>query len=205
MAESIVNVTEGSGKKLHTYQRTIGANSVEDEVILHGEQYLATYNARTAGVSMATVDSHLLQVMAGASLNLYVRRISVFQVVLATTAALAFFDLTRLTTAGTGGGALAPSPFDTTDAASGATAMTLPSAKGTEAAVIASAGAYFMQTVAATVPPQATLLAEWDFDLLRGKALRIPAGTANGLVVKNRTAVAGAQVLIGLTFSEANF
>ena len=78
MAESIVQVTEGSGKKLHTFNRTIGANSVEDEVVLLGENYLASYMI-VAAASAATANSHVLQIMAGASLKVRVRRIEVQQ------------------------------------------------------------------------------------------------------------------------------
>ena len=67
MAEAFVNVTEGSGKKLHANDRSIGANTVLDEVMLLGENYLPSYLGVTsaASVSTATANSHLLQIMAG--------------------------------------------------------------------------------------------------------------------------------------------
>ena len=148
MPESVVQVTEGSGKLLHTFQRTIGANSVEDEVVLNGEQYLATYRIATAQTSVATASSHLLQIMAGATLNVYIRSIRVYQVAMATAAAITVVALFRLTTAGTGGTVMAPQPLDTTDAASGSTSMTLPTVKGTEAAnPLDYAEAYWLQTL----------------------------------------------------------
>lgn len=208
MAESIVQVTEGSGKKLHTFNRTIGANSVEDEVIVLGEQYLASYGAGTqAQVSVATANSHLFQLMAGASLNVYVREIRVYQAAVATAAAINFLAIFRLTTAGTGGTAITPQPHDTTDAASGAAAMSLPTAKGTEAAAwIDGAEVYWLQTMPTAVEFQ-PLRAKWTFGEpgSKLKALRIPAGTANGICVKNLTANAAATCIVVCEFSEANF
>jgi hypothetical protein len=204
MAESLVQVTEGSGKKLHTWQRTIGANAVEDEVILHGEPYLATYViAPVASVSLATANDHIFQVMAGSSLHVLVRRIRLYQTVAATTANYDQFSLLRLTTAGTGGTALTPAPLDTSDSAAGCTAMTTPTAKGSESTQVGRMAAILEQT--APTAGASVVLAEWDFEKLRGKALRIPSGTANGIALKNITASAGAQVQFEIIVSELNF
>ncbi len=132
MGESLVQVTEGSGKKLHTYSRAIGANTVEDEIVIPGEPYLASYVIAFAGVGTATLDSHIVQIMAGASLNVRIRRIRIQQLALASAVMSQPFLIHRLTTAGTGGASLTPRPYDPSDAAAGATAQTLPSAKGTE-------------------------------------------------------------------------
>jgi hypothetical protein len=204
MAESFVNVTEGSGKKLHTWQRTIGANTVEDEAIIHGETPLASYIiAPTASVSVATANDHIVQVMAGASLHVLIRRIIVFQTVPATTAAYDQFALLRLTTAGTGGTAITPAPLDPADAASGCTAMTLPTVKGTEGTQVGRRASILEQTAPTAGVP--VILADWDFDRLRTKPLRIAAGTANGIAVKNITATAGASVQFEVWVTELNF
>jgi hypothetical protein len=205
MAESIVQVTEGSGKKLHTFQRTIGANVVEDEIVQIGEQYLPTYTVVTASTSAATSTSHLIQVMAGASLNLYIRRVWVYQAALITTAAIVPFTFQRLTTAGTGGTVVTPAPLDSLDPASGATAMTLPTAKGTEGNTLGPVvDAIPVQT--APTSGALVLLAYWDFSQsLRGKSARIPAGAANGCMVSNRAAAAGLSVHVAVEFAEANF
>lgn len=206
MAESFVQVNSGSGPKLHSNIRTIGANSVDDEVVVLGEQYLAEYRVQTATTSIATSAAHVLQVMAGASLNVYVRRIHIFQSVVATAANFAQFDLYRLTTAGTGGTSVTARPLDSTAAAAGATGMTLPTAKGTEGVLIETAQAYVLQTVSASLGvPQSTLIAEFTFDGPRGQALRIPAGTANGIAVKIVTGVAACQVFVTAEIVEANF
>jgi hypothetical protein len=206
MPESLVQVTEGSGKKLHTFQRTIGANNVEDEIMVLGEQYLASYTIGTqVQVSVATASSHLLQIMAGASLNVYLRSIRVYQAVAATTAAINFLAVYRLTTAGTGGTAITAVAHDTTDTAAGATGMTLPTVKGTEAANwVDGAEVYWLQTMPTAVDFTA-LRAAWTWGGNKGKALRIPAGTANGIAVKNLNAVAAATVIIIAELSEANF
>ena len=208
MPEGYAQINEGSGKKLHTFQRTIGANTVEDEVMLLGEQYLAHYRVvPTSAVSLATGSSHLLQIMAGASLAVYVRRIRIYQVVAATTAAINNISLFRLSSAGTGGTSVTPAPADTTDSAAGATAMTLPTAKGTETTLVGFQSFLLYQTApTAGGGLNAVLLCDWDFERLRTKAERIPAGTANGLAIKlSSTAAAGASVLIEADISEANF
>lgn len=202
MAEAFFNATEGSGKKLHTFNRTIGANDVHDEYVQHGEPGLPTYVLSHGPTSIATANDHPIQLMAGATLVLYVRSILVYQAVVATAAAIAQFGVFRLSTAGTGGTAASPVPLDTTDSA-GATGMTLPTAKGTEGARVHLATGGLMQTAPAAGAP--TLLFEINFERLRGKALRIPNGTANGIAIKNLAAYAGASIMSVITFSEASF
>lgn len=204
MAESLVQVTEGSGKKLHTFSRTIGANTVEDEVIVLGEQYLASYSLQAGGHSTATANSHVVQVMAGGTLRVRIRRIEIWQFALATTAALTQWDLVRLSTAGTGGGALAAGGLDPADAAPGAAGMSLPTVKGTEGTLIARAMPYVTQTVpTATADPSPLIV--WDFDRPRMKPLIIAAGVANGIAIKNVTAIAGMTITATIWFDESNF
>lgn len=204
MADTSFAVTAGSGTNLHTVTTSIGGSTVHDQVIKQGEAYLATYTI-SSSMSTATAASHLLQVMAGSTLNVYIRRIVITQYLVAATAAMARLQIYRLTTAGTGGGSVTPSPLDTTDSASGATAMTLPTAKGTEGAELWRTGAAFIQTVGAGTFPGATILADWDFERMRTKGIRIPAGTANGIAVKNVDAVASGGVNVTVLLSEANF
>lgn len=208
MAEGFINLTEGSGKKAHTFQRVIGANTVEDEYVLVGEQSLASYNIVTAaaGISTATANSHLLQIMAGASLHVLVRRIRVFQLAVVTTAAIDALEIVRLTTAGTGGTAITPAPRDPADAASGATAMTLPTVKGTEGTFVDRATAQWTQTIATQAGAGLnTLVSEFSWEDLRLKGLRIAAGTANGIALKNPTARAGGTVIVVAYITELNY
>lgn len=206
MAESFIQLpADGSGKKSHSFDRTIGGNVVHDSVAVAGEQYLASYVVgHEALASTATLDSHLLQLMAGAALNLRVRRIEIYMGALATAATLMNVAVVRLTTAGTGGTAQTARALDPSDAAAGASAMSLPTAKGTEGVRLAWSNPYMLQTVAASsqlVQP----IACWDFDRIHGKPLIVPAGTSNGIAVKNLSAVAGASVLVAVYFDEANF
>lgn len=204
MAESVIAVTEGAGKKIHTWSRTIGANTVEDEYQIIGDQPLATYVIDTSGTSIATANDHPLQIMAGGSLNVYLRRLRAWQLALATTAAIVQFSLFRLTTAGTGGTASGLDPLDSSDAGANGTAMTLPTAKGTEGARLYNWTAGLIQTVSTAGEP--TLLFDLDFDKNpRLKIPRIPAGTTNGLALKNVTGHAAATILIAAEVTEANY
>jgi hypothetical protein len=206
VAESFLAVTSGSGTKLHTFNRTIGANSVEQQVIQHAEPYLAGYTVTTAATSIATAAAHILQIMAGSSLPVYLRSLRVYQIGLATSAAIVAWDLFRLSTAGTGGTAITPAPLDTTDAASGATAMTLPTGKGTETTKLGSFSSQLIQTVgtggSGSNPMLIDITPDW---LLRMKVHRIAAGTANGIALKQVTGAAAATVFVVASISEASF
>ena len=204
MAESIVQINEGSGKKLHTFQRVIGANTVEDEVIIFGENYLASYTVAIGSISTATAASHVIQIMAGASLKVRIRRIELWLNIPATAAALALVDVLRLTTAGTGGTVVTPGVLDPGDAASGATAMTLPTVKGTEGTLICRAEPYMLQTVAASMSTFGPLVV-WDFDRPRSKPLIIAAGATNGICVKWGTAIAAGAITGTVWIDESNF
>lgn len=199
MAESIVQVTEGSGKKLHTYQRTIGANAVEDELVIPGEFYLATYTVNPGVVSTATAASHLLQVMAGASLNVRIRRIRIVEATPPAAVSVLEFQIIRLTTAGTGGTVITPRPLDTGDAAAGATAMTLPTVKGTVGVTLWDE-AFWAGSAAL---PQARVW-EWT-QSPNGKPIIIPAGAANGIAVNNVVNIAACTVTISVEFVETSF
>jgi hypothetical protein len=175
MAESIVQVTEGSGKKLHTNSYTVGANTVEDEYVVPGEVPLATYTVYATAISGATAAAHVMQLMAGASLKVRIRRITVQQ--LAVVAAGNRIEIVRLTTAGTGGGAVTARPYDTTDAAAGAAGMTLPTVKGTEGVFLGSIMPNMMTAVGTTN--------RWEWTQRpNAKPIIIPTGTTNGIALK---------------------
>lgn len=201
-----IQVTEGSGKRLATGATyTENSQTVRDEKTIQGEPYLATYTVLANSISAATANSHVLQIMAGSSLHVYLRRLVIYQSQVATTAALMVWDLFRLTTAGTGGGSTTPAPLDTTDAASGATGMTLPTAQGTEGTRVFRFGAEVIQTVPTGGSGNAAILVDYTWDGLRTKCPRIPSGTANGLAIKNVTAVANMLVNVVATITEAPF
>lgn len=181
-------------RKFHTNQRSNGSDTVEQYIQLEGEPYLASYRVNTStAVALATANSHLLQIMAGASLRVGIRRITVYQAVNASAIAINQWGVYRLTTAGTGGTSITPASLDPADAASGATAMTLPSSKGTESTLIEYRHAT-LHTTAATV--DLNPLAIFDFTTERTKALWIAAGTSNGIALKNISSDAAGTVRI---------
>lgn len=198
MAEAFVNVTEGSGKKLHAFDRTIGANTVLDEVVLLGEPYLAHYTVTASNVSTATVNDHLVAIQAGANNKVRIRRIRIYQQALAGAAATLRVTVHRLTAAGSGGGAVTPAPFDTADSAAEATAATLNSVKGTEGAALFQMS---MPLAAATPIPDGI---EW-LQVPGVKPIVIPAGTANGVAIKVTAAVATATVNLFVDLTESSF
>lgn len=206
MAESFVEVSTGSGTKLHSWARTVGANTVHDSFYLPGEYPIASYRIIASAISVATASDHILAIQAGSSLNVRLRRIWLRQLANATTATLDSFIVLRLTTAGTGGTAVTPAKLDNSDSAAGCTAMTLPSSKGTESTEIDRDVQVLRQAFLTTATqPQDKL--EWIFGGPNGnmKPLLIAAGTSNGVAVKNGSAVAGATVIIGADIVETSF
>lgn len=204
MAEAFVNVTEGSGKKLHAWDRSISGNTVLDEFVIPGEYPLASYVVIGAAVSIATANDHILCCNAGSTLPVRVRRIWIEQSGNATTAAITSMQILRTTTAApTGGTAVTPAPLDTTDSAAGAAGRTLPTAKGTESTLIFQVAMVWRQAVGTTT---AQVDDYWEWVQKPGqKPIIIPAGTANGLVIKSTSAVAGATVNVGMEIVETNF
>jgi hypothetical protein len=204
MAESSVQVTEGVGKKLHTWNRTItGPGSIEDEFMLPGEFPYATYRVIATSISTGTANDHILQIMAGASLNVRLRYLRVEQAVGATAVAIGSFQVWRLSTAGTGGTAVTPRPMDTADAAAGATGMTLPTVKGTETVQLDTFRIILRQALLAT-SAQADDIYEYRAGPAE-KPIIIPAGAANGLALKVTTAVAGATLDVVAVVVETAF
>jgi hypothetical protein len=204
MAESIVQVNEGTGKKLHTFQRTIGANIVEDEVVILGEHYLPTFVATAGGISTATVGDDAIQIMAGAATIVRIRRIRMEQDGLVTAAAVSTWSVGRLTAAGTGGTALTPQKMDTADTLGSTAAFAVPNAThGTIAATYHFRRSLFLVQTA-PVGGLGNVAWEW-LAMPGGKPLIIPAGVANGIAVRNQTARAGGSVSIEVEFTETSF
>lgn len=200
MAESLIAVTEGAGKNTSTWQRTKNSQTVEDQQVVISEPYLAAYTISvTTAISTGTANSHLLQIMAGASNRVLLRRLTVTQIVNAGAATRCVFQLLRLTTAGSGGTAYTPRALDPVDGAAGATAMTLPSSKGTEGNILGT-WAQLIDGATPAVTELPILDIVWADD--RTKSPAIAAGTSNGLALKNITAVATATVHITASIVE---
>lgn len=199
MADTSFGVTPGSGANLHSVTTSIGGTTVHDQVVKPGEPYLASYVVGFANISIATSSAHVLQIMAGASLNVRIRKIFIVQDTLAGTAATAPFIIQRLTTAGTGGSTITARPLDLGDAGAGATAMTIPTAKGTESVFFHRWAMAMHSAHPITAPPFS-----WE-QLPHQKPLIIPAGTSNGIAIKIGTGVASATVSGYVEFDESNF
>lgn len=198
--EAYVGVTEADtpDAKLHAVERTIGANDVRAEVMVQGEQYLPHYIVSAGGVGTGTDNEHLVQIMAGASLSVRIRRISIRQAAIASAVGTAEFALMRLTTAGSGGSAVTPAEMDEADPAAGATFQTLPSSKGTEGTTVIRR---IPIGLVAAQPVGTTNVWEW-VQPPGGTPIIIPAGTSNGLVLKVVEPVVGATVAVVIDFSE---
>lgn len=203
MAEGFVNVTEGSGKKLHTWDRTIGANTVHDEFTQAGEFPYATYVVPILTAGSAAND-HLLSIQAGASLNLRLRSIVIRQAGNAAAAGVLILELRRLSAvAHSGGTAITPSPLDAADAASGFTARSIPTTKGTEGVLVGTKALVVRQAILTTASQQDGW-ADWQFDNPRQKALTVAAGSSNGIAIKTLNATT-ATFTIEAIVSEQNF
>jgi hypothetical protein len=203
MADASIVVTAGSGTNLHSDTRSYSGSTKHDQYVLPAEFTLPSYVALGASVSIATINDHVIQLMAGSSLNVRIRRIKVEQSSNATTAAATSLSIMRLTTAGTGGSGVTPASFDTADSASGATARTLPSSKGTESTELLRAAMVWRQAVSAT-GSQFDDIYEW-VQHPGMKPIIIPAGTSNGICIKTTSAVAGATVHVTIEFTETAF
>lgn len=201
MTRSYVGQVAGSDYNLHVVQRTESATTVLQPLVVLGEPEIASYRIATASaIAVATANSHLLQIMAGASLRVGIRRLWVYQQTAAASTSNDDLAIYRLTTAGTGGTSITPAALDPADAAAGCTAMTLPSSKGAEGTLIE----YRHAVIHAT--PQTVghnPLAVFDFTTWNTKALWIAAGTSNGIALKNLTSDASATVRIVVELVES--
>lgn len=201
MTAANIQITQGSGTRLATSTYTEGGVTVHDEKMILGEPYLESYiAAASGGISAATANSHLIQIMAGSSLKVRIRRIVLAQFGAPSGVSAFEMQILRVTTAGTGGGSLTPSKLDNADGAAGATAMTLPTAKGTEGAQLWSEALY----VGTAAIPTVRNRLEW-VQQPGSKPIIIPAGTANGIVVKNTGGLASLSFTIVVEFTESSF
>lgn len=197
MATSYVQFDEGSTRKVRSWQRTVGSDTVEEWVYVPSESIFDTYFARATGVSGATANSHLLQIMAGADDRVGIKRIQIFQAANANANASFTFDIIRLTTAGSGGTAVTPRALDPVSPSPGATAETLPSSKGTEGVWM---GRWRSSISTAVTTVGLNPLLDLTFGDNNTKPLYIAAGTSNGICIKNASADSTATFDIMVTF-----
>lgn len=198
-----IQVTEGSGKRMATGATyTENAQTVRDEKVILGEPYLAAYVLNSGVIAVSTTAAHTFQIMAGASLKVRILGIRVEQDGLASAASILRLQGFRLTSAGTGGTAFTPAPLDPGDSAAGATGMTQPSAKGTE-------GTRLFDAIVPLVSAWPNVAPAWEQWFTPDKGLKpivIPAGTANGFVLKvNAGITTNPSVTMSYWFTETPF
>ena len=204
MAVSAIGVDDAATPDhyLHYNARTISAVSREDQYVLPGQNAYPTYIARADGISIATVDSHVLQIMADGTnysrlLRYWITATSDGPVADTTIQ----IGLVRLTTAGTGGSAVTPAPYDTADTYAGG-AMTLPSSKGTESTTLHR---WFLNAESA---PASTNAFSQDFvwEASRwAKPIIFGTGTGAGLCWKVIQEVASCSLSIHAEFVVSSF
>jgi hypothetical protein len=194
----------GTGTHHRTHTRSYAGTTKHSDYVALDSTDEATYTVSAFATSYATANAHPLQIMAGSSLNVYIWRIQIIMAAVATAATQDYIEFRRLTTAGTGGTAITPAPHDTTDAAAGATGMTLPTAKGTEGTLLYYSTIQQLQTIP-TAGPFHTVLLDLDFDRPHAKPWRIAAGTSNGICIKSITAATGATCSVNVLITESNY
>ena len=203
MATSYVSFDEGSTKKGRTFQRTDGVDTVEEWMYAQSESLFDTYSVVGASIAGATANSHLLEIMAGGTNRVGIKHITIYQSDAANAVAAFTFDIIRLTTAGTGGSAVTANALDPASSGAGATAMTLPSSKGTEGVNVGGRHRGNIHTSEATIGLQPVL--DLRFGLDNQKALWIAAGTSNGICIKNPLADSSVTFDIFVTLVEAGW
>jgi hypothetical protein len=200
MAESLIGVAEGTPtKNIDTWSRVIAGLTVEDQKIVLGEPYKASYTVVASAITTATSASHVLQIMAGASNHVRIERVKIKQVANAGAVAMLALQVLRLTSAGTGGTVVTFRPHDSGDAAAGATGMTLPTVKGAEG----------VQLDLIDFPLRAAILGNEQEPVYTlpddVKPWIIPSGAANGICFKIVTGVATSTISIVVTVSETAY
>jgi len=184
MTVSTIGVADAGtpDKYLHTNQRTISSTAREDQYVLPGMGAYPTYSVTRTSISGATTAAHLIQIM-GDGTN-YSRLLRVHLIPLQSTSASGVrVQIVRLSSAGTGGTAITPAPYDTADTYAGG-AMTLPSSKGTEGAALYTWFGYSPTANGVVYPLR------WEAQP-QAKPIVFGTATTSGIAVKIVTGVAG--------------
>lgn len=180
MAESTIAISEGAaGKYLHTWSRAVGSTTREDQSVVAGEQFLATYTA-AATVRANTANSHLMILQGDGTNYIRVRRLTIRQANIATASTLDI-RLFRTTTAGSGGTTVNARPFDAADTDPYAgVVQTLPTSKGSEGNQLL----FFRLGLGASNPLTHDNEVGWE-EKPWSKPIIAGNAAANGLAIKN--------------------
>jgi hypothetical protein len=197
-AESVVALTEGSGKNFHTISNSYGGTTKEDQVVVLGLAANPKYSGIANAVATTTSAAHLFAIEADGANYVEIKSVVITQVAGATTQTLAQFQGFRTTTASTTGTALAPKAFNSTGTYGGR-CVSIPGAKGTEGNQLTQ-GRLQLQTTAqvaaTTVNPN-----EWRWDArLEDEPILFGPATTDGFVIKIVTGIATSTVDIVVEF-----
>ena len=194
MAVSTIGVADAGtpDKYLHTHSRTISATAREDQYVLQGESANPTYSVATSQ-NADTANVHILQLMGDGTNYTRIKRISILPYFASVESEFAV-EVRRLSSAGTGGGALTPSPFDSADTYAGG-AMALPSSKGTEGALLLRASMHITDTSAAVAAGSYT----WE-QAPGAKPIIIGPATSSGVAIKAVNTISGAICAVNVEF-----
>lgn len=209
MAHAFIMINEGTGKQLGHYDRVVNGQTIYEQKVLQSEPVLATYTVSvTTAASLNVANSHVLQLMAGGTNAMILRRLRVSQAAGVDNSQVVVWQLLRLTTAGTGGTAYTPRALDSADAVADSSAMALPTAKGTESFILWTESTFMWKAPpgAQTTPTyRPEMIFELDFTSLITKGIRVPASA--GLALKNITAAppAGGTVHVWAEFVERDW
>ena len=202
MAESSLAVTPGSGLNLRTNTRTIAATTVHEQALMVGEGNAATYTAIGIDQAVTTSGDHVLFIQGDGTNYGRLRRITIRQSTLAGAVGTLDLRLLRTSTAGSGGTAVSPRPFDAADTDPFAgTCQTRPSSKGTEGNQLLQ----FRLGITATNPMTNANAVEWRDDWNNTKPIIWGTSTANGLCLKVQTGVATVKIDVELEFVVTTF
>ena len=198
-AESVVAVTEGSGKNFHTISNAYGGTTKEDQVVVLGLTNNAKYASIANSIATTTSAAHLSVLEADGTNYLEIKSVLIRQVVGATTYTLAQFQGFRTTTASTTGTALAPKAFNGTGTYAGR-AVSIPGAKGTEGNQLLQGRLALLttaQVAATTVQPN-----EWRWDArLEDEPIIVGPATTDGFAIKIVTGITTSTVDIIIEFN----
>ena len=201
MTVSVVSVAEpGSPSKyLHTNARTISAVAREDQYVLLGQPAYPTYTAIASGISIATTAAHVLMVMAdGTNYTRLVRATVTPTDDIPAAANVATIQIVRLSTAGSGGGAVTVGAMDSADTYAG-TVQTLPSAKGTEGVVLWQGRIPLVAAQPVVIPPV------YFEQHPHAKPLTFGTATSSGIAFKVVTGIASCTLDVVAEFITTTF
>lgn len=196
MTESQIALTEGSGKNLRTWQRTIGGTAREEQFFQYGEPTATTYTVIASALSVGSAGGHLLQIMGDGTNYIRIERMEFRQGGFAGADSLALVQLKRLTTAGSGGTALNARAHDEADTDPYAgDVRSSPTTKGTEGSTLWRSRFKLTDTIPEYEP------AVYSRPLGNVKPYIAGPGTADGFVWVNETAIGTATMDLVVTFT----